>query len=142
MFISSSDGVSGNMIECSKCKEWYHINPRVQIPKEALKRGVQWICQYCLSIIVIKMSYFRVGSKYYKDPPRSKYFMGGPNTSTIMCNIWTPGSIYYYIIWTGGSILGGSIFFVTSPHASTDMHMCVHVHVYISLWESGILIRS
>ena len=104
---------SGNMIECSKCKEWYHINPRVQVPKEALKRGVQWICQYCLSIIVIKMSYFRVGSKCYKDPPRSKYFRGGPNTSTMMCNIWTPGSIYYYSIWTGGSILGGSIFFVT-----------------------------
>ena len=40
---------SGNMIECSKCKEWYHINPCVQVPKEALKRGVQWICQYCLS---------------------------------------------------------------------------------------------
>ena len=52
--------------------------------------------------LTIKISYFRVGSKCYKDPPRSKYFRGGPNTSTMMCNIWTPGSIYYYSIWTGG----------------------------------------
>ena len=35
------------MIECTKCKSWFHFPMCVSIPPEARKRGAQWFCDNC-----------------------------------------------------------------------------------------------
>lgn len=35
------------MIECSKCKSWYHVPMCVQVLQEAKKRGACWFCDNC-----------------------------------------------------------------------------------------------
>lgn len=37
------------MIECSKCKTWYHIDVCVSVPSEALESSTEWFCNSCTS---------------------------------------------------------------------------------------------
>ena len=38
-----------DMVECSKCLEWYHLDC-VSVPQDALQNSnVQWYCHYCQS---------------------------------------------------------------------------------------------
>ena len=37
----------GEMIECSTCKEWFHLQQCVLVPPSALEPGVQWKCESC-----------------------------------------------------------------------------------------------
>ena len=35
------------MIQCTKCREWYHLNTCVTPPKSALVKGTMWQCHAC-----------------------------------------------------------------------------------------------
>ena len=37
----------GKMIECSNCKEWFHLGVCIKVPEAALKQNVEWICKNC-----------------------------------------------------------------------------------------------
>lgn len=35
------------MLECSKCQEWYHATICIEVPKEAWKHQMAWLCAHC-----------------------------------------------------------------------------------------------
>ena len=39
------------MIECSKCKQWYHTNICIKVPKEAWESKMAWLCTNCQPVI-------------------------------------------------------------------------------------------
>ena len=43
------DLVGVKMIECSRCKEWYHVGVCVDVEDDVLlKKSVKWFCQDCI----------------------------------------------------------------------------------------------
>ena len=35
------------MVECSQCKEWFHVDTCVTVPPQALGSGEKWFCDLC-----------------------------------------------------------------------------------------------
>ena len=43
------DQVGVKMIECNRCKEWYHVGVCVDVEDDVLlKKSVKWFCQDCI----------------------------------------------------------------------------------------------
>ena len=36
------------MIECSTCQEWFHIDVRIKVPANSLRKNTQWFCNRCV----------------------------------------------------------------------------------------------
>ena len=36
------------MIECSICKEWFHIDVCIKVPANALRKNIKWFCNHCV----------------------------------------------------------------------------------------------
>ena len=36
------------MIQCSRCREWYHVNSCVDVPSDKFRTAMKWFCTMCI----------------------------------------------------------------------------------------------